>query len=109
MSRKSDDSGGEIAVGCLLVLITIPVGCLMRGFVLAKLWYWFLVPFGLPAISLAHAYGLAVTVALFHGLSSSSKSEGSDSIWGVVGKAICGMILAPLFVWLIGYICFVNM
>lgn len=36
-----------------------------KGFVLMKLWGWFLVPFGLPGIGITHAMGLLVLESLF--------------------------------------------
>lgn len=41
---------------------------LLRGYVLATLWQWFVVPLGMPAIGWAHAYGIAalLVAATFH-------------------------------------------
>ena len=44
----------------LLMLALIPVNIFVTGFVVSYLWLWFLVPLGLPVISLAHAFGIAV-------------------------------------------------
>ena len=56
------------AIGALVVLLALGVlgGALIWvSFVLQKLWMWFLVPLGLPKISLANAIGikLAMTMA----------------------------------------------
>jgi len=35
-----------------------------RAYVLARCWLWFVVPLGLPVLSMAHAYGLACLTLL---------------------------------------------
>lgn len=40
------------------------LGLLLRGFVVSVLWKWFVVPLGLPAISVPHGIGLS-TLILF--------------------------------------------
>lgn len=42
-----------------------PVLILWESFVLATLWGWFIVPMGFDQIGKAHAFGLAVFVAMF--------------------------------------------
>jgi hypothetical protein len=44
-------------------LTTIPSG-ILRGYVFATLWSWFVVPLGAPAMGLAHAYGLGCLVTM---------------------------------------------
>ena len=44
--------------------IAILKTCLM-GFVLSVLWGWFVVPFGVMALTIPHAVGLAFVVRLF--------------------------------------------
>lgn len=46
---------GFVLTGVLLIL-----GTLLGGVVLQDLWGWFIVPFGLPELSLAHAVGINV-------------------------------------------------
>ena len=103
MSREED--GGKIAMGCLLIIIMIPVGILVKGFVLVKLWGWFVVPFGLMEINTAHSLGLSTCIALFHGVSSgSSKTDEDETMGKLVGKAVAGLLLAPLFVLFLGWV-----
>lgn len=103
MAREED--GGKVAMGCVLVLIMIPVGILLKGFVLCQLWGWFVVPFGIMMISQAHAYGLTIVASLFitHGVKSSA--EDSEGMGKTVLKAFGSLIMFPLFIWLVGYIC----
>lgn len=48
----------------------------LRCFVAAKLWFWFIVPFGAPAIGMAHAFGLLL---LKHGLARSRAPKSKES------------------------------
>jgi hypothetical protein len=42
MSRNNV-SDGQLGVGCLLIIISIPLSIFLRGFVLRELWLWFMV------------------------------------------------------------------
>lgn len=63
------------------------------GFTLSVLWGWFVVPFfGVPTLSVAQAYGMALVVRAAKGLDTrSEKNPGSFGV--VLGKAF---VLAPL-------------
>lgn len=54
-------------MGALIALIFVfafaIVLAMARGFVLSYLWSWFLTPFGLPEIGIAHAMGISLLVA----------------------------------------------
>ena len=50
----------------MLKLWVIAASAPLNGYVLTKLWLWFLVPLGVPAIGIAAAMGIIVTVALVH-------------------------------------------
>ncbi len=44
------------------VVLMIPL-CIWSGFVLATMWGWFIVPFGMPPLAIAHAVGLTLLIA----------------------------------------------
>lgn len=48
----------------LLACVYVTVSTLFLGFVFSKLWLWFIVPFGIPTISLAHAIGIMLITKL---------------------------------------------
>lgn len=48
----------------LVALAVTPPAVLLRAYVTAAMWAWFVVPFGLPALGLAHAWGLWYLVNL---------------------------------------------
>lgn len=56
MATKDSGSWGIVLAHLLLVF---PAGWWF-AFVLVRLWGWFVTPFGMPTIGLAHAYGLSM-------------------------------------------------
>lgn len=78
---------GKILVFLLLVGLA-PV----YGWTTATLWSWFLVPLGLPAISIWHAYGIG-TLTMF--LVPPAVKAPGDTDWPIViGQAVSRPILA---------------
>lgn len=64
------------AMRIAIYAVTMLVGWPWGGFVIAILWGWFLVPFGLPSITWAEALGIAMVLALFtHQYSSDDESD----------------------------------
>lgn len=51
---------GEVSAKAAAALASVP----LRAWVLVKLWLWFVVPLGLPAIGLWHAMGLGSLLGL---------------------------------------------
>lgn len=45
----------------LIWILCLPIHALWWGYVATRLWFWYVVPLGLPAIGLWHAVGLGVT------------------------------------------------
>jgi hypothetical protein len=53
------------AVDGLLCLVLLLPSMLLFAYAGKTLWWWFLVPLGLPAISMAHAFGIDMLVSLW--------------------------------------------
>lgn len=50
----------------LISIVMLPIGLLLKGYVLSVLWSWFIVTkFGLPPLAIAEALGLAIIVGYF--------------------------------------------
>lgn len=47
------------------VWVAIALVAALRAFIICDLWAWFVVPLGLPHVSVLHAYGLALFASLF--------------------------------------------
>ena len=69
--------GGAVGIFALLV-----ISSLLRGFVLVKIWGWFIVPlFHLPVLTLLPAIGLALVVGFMTYQYQYSKDERCGSTW----------------------------
>ncbi len=64
---KTPEKPDEELGGCLAYFV-MPVVFFADGVCFSSLWGWFLVPFGLPKIGVAHAFGLILTKKLLFGL-----------------------------------------
>ena len=64
----------------LFVLLLSPVFWMWEGFVFVRLWYWFVVPLGLPVVDMAQAVGLAALVGLVT-TQRQRQDEDLDSEW----------------------------
>jgi hypothetical protein len=100
------ESSTQKTYGCLLVIIMLPFIVALRGFILSKMWFYFLVPLGMTQIGLAHALGLSTLLSLFSGDYARSNgpdkdAESLDFIWVMVKSGV----LSPLFLWFMGW-CF---
>jgi hypothetical protein len=77
MSNDDDVSDGAAAlIGGAFAIAVIAALLIWRGFVLSVMWSWFLVPFGLPAIQIAHAIGIAAIAGMMTSRGSSSSKKG---------------------------------
>ena len=101
-----DDNEAEVALGCILIVIMLPISIFLKGFVLSRLWLWFMVPLGVMPITLAHAYGLAVMIALF---TVHQKADAEAKGGGIIYLAFRMNIGGPLIVWFIGWLCYCAM
>ncbi len=80
----------------------LALGVIVNGYVLSILWVWFIVPLGLPVISVAHSIGIAmVTNWLTYQYQTNKKEE--DNSKALTELAIL-FIVRPLAVLGIGYI-----
>lgn len=90
--------GGAVGIFALLV-----ISSLLRGFVLVKIWGWFIVPlFHLPVLTLLPAIGLALVVGFMTYQYQYSKDERSTG--EKVFESILLTFLYPLLVLLTGWV-----
>ena len=94
--------------GCAAVLwqffVNIPVGILLRGWVILSYWAWFIMPLGAPAIGFWHALGASALVGYLtmQGMSYESiklkaaqlKAHGLDSTG--LGDAVVSLLWTTL-------------
>lgn len=92
----------EDKAGCVIALCALPVLIVARTWVLVKLWGWYLIPLGAPEITMPLAWGISITLGLFHP-SNSFKPEGDDGLERSIYILIHGVLyvgLALVFGWL---------
>jgi len=91
------------AIGWITVtFIGLFVTSLYRGFVLSLCWVWFVVPFGAPAISIAHAMGISLVVG-FLTSQSGKKPDPDDEFAEVLMRGLVQSTLFTTIVWPIAW------
>lgn len=102
MEKKlSQEEKYKRAMMVFALIIALPFGAVLAGFTISKLWLWFLVPIGLPVISIPQAIGIDI---LFSFLASKSHNHDEREFSEKMGQAFSGLLIAPLFILFIGYI-----
>jgi len=85
----------------LFGLAMVPVIMLADAYVMRALWTWFVVPLGVPAIGMAHAYGINVLVSILTPKSYRKRDDRPDnSVWYLIGVGFA----TPAFAYAIGYV-----
>ena len=111
MSRLGEAIVGGIVIGLGVLFFFVglmAISAILNGFVLVKLWSWFIVPtFGLPALSIPLAIGIALTAKFItQDLSTINNAKKEGSGW----TPIVITFINPFLVLLVGWIvkCFVS-
>jgi hypothetical protein len=85
-----------VVIGAI-VLVTL--SCILNAWALSVLWGWFVVPLGVNALGIAHAFGVSLVASLLvrpHRDKTTNKEE--------YAAEIVKVILVPLMALLFGYI-----
>ena len=102
--QENETSTLGTVLGCLLLippLALLAIGsAVLDGWAISKLWAWFLVPLGVPAITIVHAIGISTLFAFFKARTPPSDK---DADWKSLVGTIIGTFLAPLLAVLIGW------
>ena len=99
----------SIIAGFVVTLTLLPGMWAWHGFVLAKMWAWFIVPqFGLAPLSVPYAIGVAITISFMTSHSNDSvqvKRTLWEGIWMRTFAAAIGPAVALLCAWVVkGYL-----
>jgi len=87
--------------GISIIAVTVIVSSLWSGFVLTKLWGWFIVPvFNAPYLTIPQAIGLTIIITMLWSRSWSDSEDGDKSIELAV-KAILAPAFSLLFGWIV--------
>jgi len=100
-------AGVAFTVGIVLAIF-IPCSAYFifaHGYVLSKLWGWFVTPLGVPAITLLHASGIMGVIRLCtYDASFTPKSETTETSTTKKFGHLFGLMLVPWVSLLFGYI-----
>lgn len=99
---SKDKDGCATAILALVgFFVAIPLGVMWKGFVLTKLWGWFIVSrFGLPPLSVAQAIGLAVVVGMFTHIRT---KENEDEPWVPYAVMFLGPLISLFMGWIVKF------
>lgn len=93
-------------INIIYIIFAIPAA-LLNGFVIQKMWHWFIVPLGIGDIGLAHALGLSLMIGyLTHQANIKDlikKLENEEEIEIKIGQMII-WIAKPLIALLYGWL-----
>jgi hypothetical protein len=97
VTDRNDNSGAFAVISLLLVF---PLAA-WKGWVLVRIWAWFVVPLGVPALTVWHAAGLSLLVgwladssAYFANTSEDKRSRAEKFVTSVTLS-----VLTPLLTW----------
>lgn len=99
---KDDDK----AVGLMILLFAgipgmIAISAILNGWILTKLWLWFIVPlFDLGPLRIPYAIGLSIVVSFLTHQIDTTKSENKMS----AGQQFGMVIMRPFMILLVAYI-----
>jgi hypothetical protein len=102
MSRANEE-----VQGCVVAIAAIPVGVILQGFVLCKLWFWFVHPLGVPDISIPQSLGLSTLAGLF-GLTNSRMPKKDSEVPPAV-YIVFVTLIPPLCALLFGWVFYLMM
>jgi hypothetical protein len=88
--------------GCLAIALMTPIGWLLWAYARMVLWGWFMVPFGLPPLSMLWAIGLGCVLGAFTPKwpVKTVPDEGDEAVM----RTFLFSIVGPLFLLLIGWL-----
>lgn len=104
--NKNNDAVAS-CIGLLTTFaVTLVIASILNGWALSILWAWFIVPvFGLPALSIVQAIGLAMVVSfLTRRIAIKKEDDEEEGAWLIIAKALLYAIISPLLTVFVGYI-----
>lgn len=97
MSEEKNDPTVELVAVVLMFLSVVPL-VIFGGYTYMKLWFWFLVPLGVPAIGIANAIGINLLISF-----STNKAKLKDGYSNNVERLL-SLWAIPLIVLVLGAI-----
>jgi len=87
----------------MIIIIVMIVTPLINGFVVMKLWNWFIIPiFSLQPLKLIEAIGFTIILAFI--TAKPSKNNKEEDFWDKLFESVLYTILLGLFTLILGYV-----
>lgn len=102
---RDDDKVWKIITTIASTILLTSVSAIFRGFVLTKLWVWFVVPFGVMQISLIHGIGISIIIGFLtyqQNAASGGNKDRDDTAAMVMVSTFIEGIMYVAFAWGIG-------
>lgn len=94
--------GRDALLVILIAIMAAPILWVWGGFVVSVLWGWYLVPFGIEQIGIAHAIGLGIAVSLL--ATRAPRKSDRDDPWEILAEQVGNATLRPAAALLGGWI-----
>jgi len=103
---KNSDETIFSCIGLLFsVMVAIALSMIWGGWVLTKLWEWFISPvFGIGNITIAEAAGMSLIVNLFANGNLSNQSSEDEDVVDITIRVFIKVIIPPLVVLIFGWV-----
>jgi hypothetical protein len=104
MSKSTRFLGGAI------LFLAIPLGLIVRGFILSIVWRWFLTPLGMPEIPVSLAIGVALVVSFLTqkdsgDFSSKTNSDDDEDEFATnIAKVLVNIFVIPFWLLLTAWV-----
>lgn len=103
--KNNESIGTDMTAGCLMYLVSLPFCAAIRGFVLDKMWTWFVFPvFAIGSPGIIGCVGLSLLLNLASGDRKSSPSDPDESHLKTVVSQIVKSVFTSLIVLTIGFV-----
>lgn len=76
----------------LIFIAVLPIG-IFNAWVAQKLYIWFVIPMGAPAINLWHVYGLILLINLLKSSSSSEDKSTAKHLGSILGTVVGALLI----------------
>lgn len=82
----------------LLIIAFVPLG-IFNAWAVQKMYIWFLLPLGAPALNLWHVFGISILIRHFTNTTSDKDKTGKEVLGGIAKS-----VISTLFMLLLGWI-----
>lgn len=94
---------GSTITEIVFLIATGPFALLLKGWIISRLWHWFVVPLGAVELRAGMVAGIILIYNFVTATSSPKKEDDKDSLATKIAKTILSSFVAPTAVLLVGW------